>query len=178
MFTRANGSTAAASNVFANPARGGLRRSALMLGTALGCSIAVLAAGTPGQVWAADECGPAVAVGGTASVTCGPSTDYPTGITYVAPPLSNIIVTLDSGVTVENPAGQGVTVSGQTGYYTQRHHRGGRHDHLLEHRHCAQWGLRRRRVLYHQQRHGHRQRRRRAGGQRDRRSQRLQQRHA
>ncbi|MGE5566541.1 MAG: hypothetical protein ACM3YN_10370, partial [Parcubacteria group bacterium] len=75
--------------------RGG--RSLLLLSTALGCSLLVIAA--PGASRAASECG----TGSTLTCAAG---DYPTGITYTG--VTDLNLTLSPGVTVEN----GVLVQG------------------------------------------------------------------
>ena len=56
-------------------------RNALLVSTALGCSIAISVA-TPGKALAANECGVGTPVGGVTQVTCS-AASYPSGITYV-----------------------------------------------------------------------------------------------
>ena len=70
-----------------------------MLGTALGCSIAVFSLGAPGTAWAVNECGVLGAVGGVdqpANTPCLPG-NYPSGITYNDPGPNPVMVTLGSG---------------------------------------------------------------------------------
>jgi hypothetical protein len=114
MSIRATGSLLLAADASSNPARGHAR-TALFLGTALGCSIAVLSLTAPTAAFAADECGAPSVSGDTATATCtGPT--YPAGITYIAPPLDNLRVVVDPGVTVTN-IGAGITATGWAGYY-------------------------------------------------------------
>ena len=97
-----------------NPERAkDLSRGALFLGTALGCSIAVFAAGAPGTA-NAQTCTPVVS-GGVDTVTCTPGS-YPTGISFTDP--SNpVIVNVPTGVTVNGPQ-TGVFAAGEGGTYT------------------------------------------------------------
>ena len=96
------------------PAIGRTARQALLLGTALGCSIAVFSLGAPGTARAADECGGPTVVAGVDQVTCG-SGSFPTGITYIDSSGNPIFVTLQSGVTSE-PVGVTVGNTGSNAY--------------------------------------------------------------
>jgi hypothetical protein len=91
------------------------QRNALLLGTALGCSIAV--AGLAPAAWAANECGPVVNNAGTDTATCVAG-DYPGGISYTETGTNNLSVILDGGVTVETngPGERGVNAIGAANY--------------------------------------------------------------
>jgi outer membrane autotransporter protein len=91
----------------------------MLMGTALGCSIAILAA----PALAADECGAITRnVGSPDTVTCtSAGNTYPSGISYnqqdappLAPPPNDLTVTLNSGVVV-NSSGNGVLVVNTSG---------------------------------------------------------------
>ena len=94
--SRTSQSSAAAEFVLTRSGTLSRTRSAI-LGTALGCSIAVFSLGAPGTAWATNECGPLVASGGVDQVTCTPGT-YPSGITYNDNSGNPVVVTLGSGV--------------------------------------------------------------------------------
>ena len=98
-------------------ARTRMPRTALLLGTALGCSIAIAAAGAPNAAWAANECGGVVNSAGTDTATCVAG-DYPNGISYVEGGTNNIVVIHDGGVTDETSGlGQrGENATGATNY--------------------------------------------------------------
>jgi uncharacterized protein YhjY with autotransporter beta-barrel domain len=83
-------------------------RAALLLGTALGCSIAIAGVAAPGVALAANECGPVSPSGTTDTATCAANTDYPGGIIYADGSTNTLLVQLQSGVTVEDPTGPGV----------------------------------------------------------------------
>ncbi len=85
-----------AATAFTLKRSGAATRAGLLLGTALGCSIAVFSLGAPGTAWATNECGPLVASGGVDQVTCAPG-GYPSGITYVDNSGNPVVVTLGSG---------------------------------------------------------------------------------
>ncbi|HEY3812304.1 MAG TPA: hypothetical protein VGL66_03690 [Caulobacteraceae bacterium] len=94
-----------------------LPRTALLLGTALGCSIAVVALGAPNAAWAANECGAVVNSAGTDTATCtSAGNTYPGGITYIEGGLNNLSVVLDSGVVVTTTTNDGVVAQGATNY--------------------------------------------------------------
>jgi hypothetical protein len=78
-------------------------RPSLMVGTALGCSIAIMAA-APGQAWAADECGPDVAGVATCTAAGNP---YPSGINYTGDAGEDITLVVDdsAGAVVINSGG-------------------------------------------------------------------------
>ena len=98
--------------------RGSIGRNTLFLGTALGCSIAILGA-MPGQAWAADECGADVAGVATCNADGVPATDanpYPLGIDYVADPLEDITVILTGAVDIVTVTDDGVTATGVLNY--------------------------------------------------------------
>ena len=80
-----------ASKSFRPEPRWSASRASLLFGTALGCSIAILAAGAPDQAWAADECG--ADVGGVAVCT-NVGNPYPTGIDYTGDAGEDITVVL------------------------------------------------------------------------------------
>ena len=95
-----------------------LSRNSLLFGTALGCSIAIMAAAVPQQAWAVDECGAIVA----GSVTCDadgvPATDvnpYPSGITY-NPVGTDLTVVVTGAVDVVTATNSGVLVVGDTNF--------------------------------------------------------------
>ena len=98
-------------------ARKRMPRTALLLGTALGCSIAVVALGAPNAAWAANECGAVVNSVGTDTATCVAG-NYPGGISYTEGGTNNLTVILDGGVTVETaaPGERGVNAIGATNY--------------------------------------------------------------
>ena len=82
-------------------ARARRSRAALLLGTALGCSIAVFSLSTPERAWAADECGPLTVSGGVDQATCTPANNpYPSGIIYNDTSGNPVNVQLGSGVQV------------------------------------------------------------------------------
>jgi uncharacterized protein YhjY with autotransporter beta-barrel domain len=92
-----------------------LARSALLIGTALGCSIAVFSLGAPRQAWAADECGAPTTSGSIDSVECTPAGNiYPGGITYIDT-THNLTVVLDPGVIAQSSAGTNAVTVGATG---------------------------------------------------------------
>ncbi|HWE45059.1 MAG TPA: hypothetical protein VG407_03440, partial [Caulobacteraceae bacterium] len=84
-------------------ATGRAARQALLLGTALGCSIAVFSLAAPQQAWATNECGSVTTVSGVDVATCAPGT-YPSGITYTDSSGNPIVITLGSGA---DPTGAG-----------------------------------------------------------------------
>ncbi len=91
-------------------------RASLLFGTALGCSIAIMAA-SPNQAWAADECG--ADVGGVAVCVAG-GNPYPTGIDYTGDAGEDITVILIGGgpgtaVDVVTTTDDGVTVTADPG---------------------------------------------------------------
>ena len=98
--------------------RGSVARSALMLGTALGCSIAVFTLGAPGQAWAVNECGPVATSGGVDTATCmRAGNPYPSGITYSDGSGNGLVVVLDP-LTSVNANGNGVFANNTGGAYT------------------------------------------------------------
>lgn len=105
-------------------ARTSLRRNSflsahtgLMLGTALGCSIAILAS----PAAALDECG--VNVGGNPDAVCtavsGVGNPYPTGINYNGLPGEDLTILIMGDVAVVAPAVDGVRAFGAFGFDTE-----------------------------------------------------------
>ncbi|CAM9588132.1 unnamed protein product, partial [Phaeothamnion confervicola] len=95
-------------------------RATLLFGTALGCSIAILAA-SPNQAWAADECGADIAGSVICTATSGTGNPYPAGIDYVADAGEDITVILIGGgpitaVDVVTATDDGVTATGVAGF--------------------------------------------------------------
>lgn len=94
-------------------------RPSLMLGTALGCSIAIMA-GAPGTAWAGDECGDDIGGTITCTATSGVGNPYPNGIGYVGDAGEDITVVLSgapgSAVNVDSGGFNGVTVINVGGY--------------------------------------------------------------
>ena len=88
-------------------------RTGLMLGTALGCSIAILAS----PAAALDECGPKA--GGTPDVVCtavsGVGNPYPTGINYVGAG-EDLTILIQGDVAVVAPLVDGVRADSAVGY--------------------------------------------------------------
>jgi hypothetical protein len=103
--------------------RGVLSRTGLLLGTALGCSLAIAAAGAPGAAWAANDCGPLTTVGTLDSATCTAAANpYPAGITYTDADGLDLLVIL-KGAEVSAPivvsnasAGEYAKLQGALGY--------------------------------------------------------------
>jgi hypothetical protein len=91
-------------------------RSGLLVGTALGCSIAILGAASPAA--ALDECG--ANVGGDPDAVCtavsGVGNPYPTGIHYVGVAGEDLTLIVEGDVAVVSPAFDGVTADGATGF--------------------------------------------------------------
>ena len=91
-------------------------RFSLMLGTALGCSIAIGMTAAPGKALAADECG--AETGNGLAICTAAGNPYPTGIDYTAsagedisvvltgtPPIAavHVVAVANDGVTAVNP---------------------------------------------------------------------------
>lgn len=101
---------------------GGARtRSALLLASALGCTLSIFVTATPAAALptAGNECGPVTVNGAAGSVTCnatsGTGNTYPNGITYTATQPVDLTVVLQGGTTgAVNviASGTGVTVNG------------------------------------------------------------------
>jgi hypothetical protein len=91
-------------------------RTGLMLGTALGCSIAILAS----PAAALDECG--ANVGGNPDAVCtavsGVGNPYPTGINYNGLPGEDLTILIMGDVAVVAPAVDGVRAFGAAGFDT------------------------------------------------------------
>ena len=85
-----------------------------MVGTALGCSIAIMAAG-PGTAWAGDECGDDVGGAITCTATSGVGNPYPGGIVYFGDAGEDITVVVDGTVAVNSGGSTGVFVGTSTG---------------------------------------------------------------
>ena len=116
IFTAAQGRSVPFSASDIAGTRKRMPRTALLLGTALGCSIAVLALGAPNAAWAANECGAVVNSAGTDTATCVAG-NYPNGISYTEGGTNNLTVIVDSGVTIETTtAFDGVFVDGAANY--------------------------------------------------------------
>ena len=92
-------------------------RNTLMLGTALGFSIAIAAAAAPGTAFALNECG--VNVGGDPDAVCTPGGNpYPTGVTYVGVPGEDLTVVIEDDVVINTVGADvnGVSAYGAVGY--------------------------------------------------------------
>ncbi|HEY3811651.1 MAG TPA: hypothetical protein VGL66_00370, partial [Caulobacteraceae bacterium] len=99
---RSSQDSAAAAEEFTLSRNAKLTRTGLLLGTALGCSIAVFSLSAPSTAWAVNECGPLVASGGVDKVTCAPGA-YPSGITYTDTGGNPVVVTLGPGADPTDP---------------------------------------------------------------------------
>ncbi|HWE48045.1 MAG TPA: hypothetical protein VG407_18655, partial [Caulobacteraceae bacterium] len=93
--SRTSLSSAAAAD-FVLKRSGDLSRTGLLLGTALGCSIAVFSLAAPGAAWATGTCTPATSFFGADQSICGPG-DYPSGITFTDGNTVGSVVVLQPG---------------------------------------------------------------------------------
>ena len=127
MSNSATGAFAAKAGVLANmskskrdfgpPRARNVSRAALLLGSALGVSIAVMTVGAPDRAWAANECGAVVSTPGQDTATCTPAGNtYPSGITYIEANPVDLSVILDTGVVVSTTTNTGVLAIGSTGF--------------------------------------------------------------